>query len=152
MTVWELVGRLSELVVSSEYACSPVWIPDQSVSRSTTPSSSPSRSCEMRGSSWNGPAVAIVVVASLIVCLAVSFNPSGRSTANPQITASGGTASGVWPGVNIETINQITTLQLTVCCSHLCTWNYSHRLFSVDLLRCTLNRSTLSKRCKPRVG
>jgi hypothetical protein len=33
--------------------------------------------------------------------------------ANPRILASGETASEVWPGVNIETVNQITSLQLT---------------------------------------
>ena len=76
----------------------------------------------MRRLSWNGPAVAIVAVTSLIVCWALSFNPSGRSTANPTITASGGIASGVWPGVNIDTVNQITSLQLSVYYSHLCTW------------------------------
>jgi hypothetical protein len=55
--------------------------------------------------------VAIVALQSLIVCLALSLNPSGRSMANPLIAASGDTASGVWPGVNIETV---TSLQFTI--------------------------------------
>jgi hypothetical protein len=95
----------------------------------------------MRGLSWNGPAVAIVAVTSLIVCWAASFNPSGSSTANPTIAAPGETLSGVWPGGNIATANQITSLQLTIYSSHLCTLNHSHTpLLSVDFLRRTLNR------------